>query len=261
MKLGEHDIHVWLAFDADFIGSAWLDERSGDLQPHEHAIAARRLENLRPQYRMTRALQRAVLSLYAPQVAPGQWRFRTDEAAGAKPELAPEFAGLGLHFNLSHTSGLVAMAVGRRPTMGLDAECLAVARAPLDIADRFFTTAELADLAALPAAEHARRFYSLWTLKEAWLKATGEGITADLFGLSFEFDDATRARAFQMSRDDPTQWSFWQGSPGGDHRLSLALRGRADVSVFRCRADRVLEWRSLPALQRVGSDQEERSQP
>jgi 4'-phosphopantetheinyl transferase len=257
VKLGDHEIHVWLAFDGDFTGTPWLREHSDDIEPHEHAVAARRLENLRPQYLLTRALQRTVLSQYAPGVTPAQWRFTAND--GAKPELATEFSALGLHFNLSHTARLVVMAVGRQP-MGIDTEYLAAPRAPLDIADRFFTTTELADLVALPPADHARRFYTLWTLKEAWIKATGEGIAADLYGLSFEFDDPTRARAFQMSKDDAGQWAFWQGGPGAEHTLALALRGRAEVKVFRCRPGRALEWEPQPPLYPVASDQEQGAQ-
>ena len=63
-----------------------------------------------------------------------------------------------------------------------------------------------------------------------------------------------------MSKDDARQWSFWQGSPDGEHRLALALRGTAEVSVFRCRPGRMLEWHPQPTLRRVGSDQEQRPQ-
>ena len=256
MILGEHDIHVWLAFDRDFTDSAWLRERTQDLEPHEQQVAARRMEHLRTQYLLTRALQRSVLSLYATGVAPAQWRF----AQEAKPELAPEFSALGLHFNLSHTASLVTLAIGRQPMMGVDAECLAVPRTPLGIADRFFTTAELAGLTDLAAEDHPQRFYALWVLKEASMKATGEGIGADPYALSFEFEDVARARAFRMTQDDARRWSFWQGAPGEEHALALALRGAAEVSVFRCRAGSALTWEPQPPLRRVHSDQEQRSQ-
>jgi len=258
MKLGDHDIHVWLAFDDDCSGSRWFRELEQVLQPHERDIAARRMEHLRTQYLLTRVLQRSVLSLYAPRIAPAQWRFASGD--DAKPELAPEFSALRLQFNLSHTARLVVMAVGRLPLMGIDAECLAVPRTPLGIADRFFTTAELAALATLPAADHPRRFYALWVLKEAWMKATGAGIAADTCALSFEFEDASRACAFQMTQDDARQWSFWQGAPGEEHTLALALRGDAEVSVFRCLPRDAFAWEAWPPLRRVRSDQEQRSQ-
>ena len=258
MKLGDHDIHVWLAFDDDCTGTPWLRELERVLDPREREARARRMEHLRTQYLLTRVLQRSVLSLYAPEVAPARWRFANEE--GAKPELAPEFSALRLQFNLSHTLRLVVMAVGRLPTMGVDAECLAVPRTPLGIADRFFTTAELAELADLPAADHPRRFHALWVLKEAWMKATGEGIAADPYALSFGFEGAARARAFQMMRDDARQWSFWQGEPGEDHTLALALRGDAEVSVFRCRPGDSFAWEPNAPLRRIRSDQEQRSQ-
>ena len=256
MKLGDHEVHVWLAFDGEFADATLLGNLALVLEPHERELAARRIDTLAGQYVLTRALQRSILSLYAPEVEPGQWRFSA--GAGGKPELAPQFASHQLHFNISHTARLVVMAVGRRPSLGVDAECLAVKRTPLEITDRFFTATELAELAELPALEHTRRFYALWVLKEAWIKATGAGLASDLYAVSFEFEDASRACAFQMTQDDAREWCFWQGVPSEAHTLALALRGNADICVFRCGPGAPFTWQSQAPLRRVGSGQEQR---
>ena len=56
------------------------------------------------------------------------------------------------------------------------------------VARRYFTAAEVAWLDGLPAAARPERFLRLWTLKEAFVKATGAGLTRDLAGFWFALD-------------------------------------------------------------------------
>ena len=44
------------------------------------------------------------------------------------------------------------------------------------------------------------RFYALWTLKESWLKATGEGLAGGLDRVSFRFDERAVATAVRSRR-------------------------------------------------------------
>ena len=91
-----------------------------------------------------------------------------------RPSLAPPFAATGLHFNLAHTHGLVVLAAGRVAGVGVDVEALGK-RVRLEVAERYFSAAEVAELSALPVDARAARFLRLWTLKESYLKATGQG--------------------------------------------------------------------------------------
>lgn len=231
IALAAGEVHVWLAFDHEFADEQVLRSFAELLEPEEIERARRaRVAHLPRQRIVTRALRRTVLSAYAPGVAPADWRFATAEHG--KPELALPFAHLGIHFNVAHTSRLVAMAVAREP-IGVDVEHLGERRFPLDVARRYFTASEYASLAALPQSEQLQRFLAVWSLKESWIKATGEGLGADLTAVSFRFADTLRARGFAMARHGPARWRFWQGTPGDEHVLSLASRHDAEVSVFR----------------------------
>ena len=264
MKLATSELHVWLAFDRQLAEQRLVEAFAALLDAGERDRAARfRSDEHAHQFLVTRALQRSVLSCYAPEIAPADWRFVAGERG--KPELAPECAGSGLRFNVSHSALLVAMVVTRAGRVGVDVECLNARAAPLALATRYFTSSEARQLAALPATEQQRHFYRLWTLKEAWLKATGTGVADGLAGISFGFDAAGHVDKVTMPVDDISRWQFWQGQPSEQHLMSIAASNPwspLTLSVFRRLPAVDLEYEAQPALQLVAgtSGQEERTQ-
>lgn len=83
-----------------------------------------------------------------------------------------------LHFSLSHSGGEVAIAFSRTP-IGFDVEKKERRADFVSIAQRFFSVAEAAQIAA--AGERAASlFVDLWTAKEAILKLEGSGISGGL---------------------------------------------------------------------------------
>jgi len=178
---------------------------------------------------VTRALVRTVLSSYVPR-APEAWRFvRTEHGrpliAGAEAD--PETRWLT--FNLSNTTGLVACAVARDREVGVDVEWLDRRGQALEIADRFFSAPELAELRARPAERQLDRFFDYWTLKESYLKAVGKGLTLPLEAFALELDwGPIGLRVFPPITDDPATWQFHLCSPAPRHRLAVAVRRRAD---------------------------------
>lgn len=166
-----------------------------------------------------RALVRTALSRYAA-VDPHAWIF----AAGrhGKPEIA-EPAGYDLRFSLTHTDGLVAIAVTRRRDVGLDAEHVNRPARGLDVAPRFFAAAEVDDLYATPASGQHRRFLEYWTLKEAYLKAIGAGLSTPLQSFAMRLTDPP-VISFANAQDDPAVWHFRRLNLGTDHVVALAVR-------------------------------------
>jgi 4'-phosphopantetheinyl transferase len=221
--LAPHEIHVWLAFDRELDDPAWNAAHAGLLSAEENERRGKLYsDELRHQFLVTRALQRLVLSRYVPEVEPRAWTFTTGEYG--KPALAAPFAAHGLHFNLAHTKGLVACVLSRQPEIGIDVENLRTRTTPLHLAPRYFTEREAGALAALPEPERPARFYALWTLKESWLKATGQGLAAGLANASFDLDAAHRLCAVAFAGDDASRWRFWQYRPSDEHALAVALR-------------------------------------
>ncbi|WP_406271349.1 4'-phosphopantetheinyl transferase superfamily protein [Streptomyces sp. NBC_00191] len=95
------------------------------------------------------------------------------------PHGRPVVPGNPVHFSLSHTSGLVMIALATAP-VGIDVE--GVPDDPgivSDVAAQLHPR-ERAHLAALPTEDRAVAFARCWTRKEALLKATGVGLNEGL---------------------------------------------------------------------------------
>lgn len=162
------------------VAAVGADEWSGLaalLDESERARAARfAFEADRRAYVGAHALLRVLLSRRA-HVAPGDWRFAS--APLGKPYLVSPPRDLA--FNLSHTRGMAAVAVAEARDIGVDVEALAQTRDVLRVAERFFAPGEAAAIRAATGVE-ARNdlFFSIWTLKEAVVKAEGRGLSRGL---------------------------------------------------------------------------------
>ena len=152
---------------------------------------------------------------------PKEWKFVADPKG--KPRLD---RALGLHdlsFNLSHTRGFVACAVGFGGMIGIDVEARTRRPPDLDIAERFFSAPEVAILRGAPPDLKLEVFLRFWTLKESFIKATGEGLSRALDSFSFSLDPV--AIAFDPDdADEAAKWRFIELQPTPDHLLALAVR-------------------------------------
>jgi 4'-phosphopantetheinyl transferase len=128
-------------------------------------------------------------------------------------------------FNLSHTDHLLALALSRA-VIGVDVEHVQRLGRTVELADRFFSPAEIAALYALPEHRRRDRFFDLWTLKEAYIKARGKGLAIPLADFAFTLDDGPiRITVAPSVADAPDErWRFFLTSLGPAHRLALAVR-------------------------------------
>ena len=111
--------------------------------------------------------------------------------AEGKPFLHPEAAPA---FNLSHSDGLGLLALTRDTPVGVDIERVRTSADLISIAEGSFAPAEVAALAALPAAQRTEAFFACWTRKEAIVKADGRGLGVDLAAFSVSLDPADPPR-------------------------------------------------------------------
>jgi 4'-phosphopantetheinyl transferase len=122
----------------------------------------------RQQYIASRAMLRALLAEHAGKPALS-FELSADERG------KPECPG-GPAVSISHSSDIVACAVMDAGEVGIDIEFPGRARNISGIAERYFSAGEAEWL----ETQAPDRFYMLWVLKEAWLKATGTGISGGL---------------------------------------------------------------------------------
>ncbi len=117
-------------------------------------------------------------------VAPDQIRFRY--GTRGKPEIAEP--ARDLHFNLSHSGDWAVLAVAGDP-IGVDLEKIDPRVRITELARRFFSAEDLEWLLAQPEQLRQRAFFRLWVTREAWLKATGDGLSFPLDRLVTEWTD------------------------------------------------------------------------
>ena len=134
---------------------------------------------------------RETLSRFAA-VAPSEWRFTRGEFG--RPAIAGPMEGMGLEFNLSHTSDWTAVVVTRGVPCGIDIELIRPIPQMLDIARTHFAPEELRALEQLDENIRPRRFFELWTEKEAWLKACGGGLSLPMNRIIAEIPGVTIER-------------------------------------------------------------------
>ncbi|MEI8290217.1 MAG: 4'-phosphopantetheinyl transferase superfamily protein [Verrucomicrobiota bacterium] len=94
-----------------------------------------------------------------------------------KPFLLQPGIGRDLSFNLSHSGGMIAIALAWKRKVGVDIEFIHGLEEYWELAPRIFSTRELGELRSLHTPQQRAAFFNGWTRKEAYLKATGEGLT------------------------------------------------------------------------------------
>jgi len=93
--------------------------------------------------------------------------------------------------------------------LGVDVESIMRKVELLALSKRYFAQQEHAELQELEGLEQRERFFALWTLKEAWLKARGLGLHIPLDDFSFSFAGEHPRCSFGPQLDDrPEEWQF-----------------------------------------------------
>jgi 4'-phosphopantetheinyl transferase len=176
-------------------------------------------ERTRREFLLARGLARTVLASYTGNAASGL-RFTAD--AFGKPVLIEPAAEPHLHFNLSHSHGVIVCAATFGRQVGIDVEDGGRRMECLDLAERYFAPAEVAHLRGLDAAGRQAAFFAIWTLKEAFVKAIGHGLNFPLDTFAFELDGDRLVR-FHPPRSLSGRWRFFQFAPTPRHRGALAV--------------------------------------
>jgi 4'-phosphopantetheinyl transferase len=191
-----------------------------------------KFERHRREYLATRVVGRMALSAYA-NVAPEDWRFEAGEHG--KPWTSQ---ASGLSFNLSNSLGLVVCAVGYGAEIGVDVEPYTRAKTIEEVAARFFSARELEQLGELRGEEKRYRGLTLWTLKEAYMKARGMGMALPTKLFSFVFGDGgeIRLEIDGKAEDVAERWRFFTVDHAG-HRIALLVEGggRPELEVWEAR--------------------------
>ncbi|KAA0683725.1 4'-phosphopantetheinyl transferase family protein [Azospirillum brasilense] len=145
----------------------------------------------------------------------------------------------GPAFNLADCKDHVLIAIAPLETveLGVDVERLRRLPDAAGIAERFFAPEERDAFAALPEALRDEAFLNGWTRKEAFIKATGQGLSTPLDRFAVELTPGRPARLLSLDgaleAGDAAEWSLFDLRPAPGLVGALAVRGDGWRPVFR----------------------------
>ncbi len=218
----QQEAHVWLVVPESVQDPDELEHFRSLLSDDELSRYRRfHFQDDRHRYLVSHAMVRKVLSGYA-DLPPAEWCFTRSQHG--RPEIANRGTA-DIRFNLSHTRGLAACIVTRGCACGIDTEQLDTHHHLTGIARRMFSAEEHRQLETLTGAALTESFFTRWTLREAFVKAKGIGISYPVRKLHFDIgDDRTiRVRFTPELDEDPARWQFRLLRPAATHIAAVAL--------------------------------------
>ncbi|MDO9005937.1 MAG: 4'-phosphopantetheinyl transferase superfamily protein [Aquabacterium sp.] len=178
------------------------------------------LDKPRDQYVVSRAMVRQVLADYLG-IPPLSLSFARNDHG--RPHIASPRQAMGLHFSLSHTEGLIALAVALVPAVGLDVETVNREADVEGIACHYFSAFEWDALRLLDGWAQREAFLALWTVKEAYIKACGKGLSIPLNGFAVQLlPQSARLLHNSDEIEAAKNWRFFRQRPLPDHLLAVA---------------------------------------
>jgi len=155
--------------------------------------------------------------------------------AYGKPALDRRVHEQTLQFNLSHSNELALFIFCRDRPAGIDVEYVRPMPDEADFAERFFSSSESALISSLSGEQRRIAFFKLWTCKEAYLKANGDGLADSLNEVVFSFGEADTARVVSIHGDEKraASWRMEMFRPAQGYQAACAIEGSAGQLVFR----------------------------
>jgi 4'-phosphopantetheinyl transferase len=219
--LGFDEVHIWYALIEHL--HAHAAEFFTLLSPDENARAERfYFENDRERYIIGRGLLRSLLASYL-DLEPSQIQFTYGPCG--KPELGTKKHGNDLRFNVSHSKDLLIYAFCWDRLVGIDVEHIHSMPDEQRLAEEFFSVPESAFLQALSGNQKLEAFFRLWTCKEAFLKAGGDGLAKSMDQFEIQLAGAELARVVSIEGDPnrATRWRLETFEPVPGYQAALAI--------------------------------------
>jgi 4'-phosphopantetheinyl transferase len=231
IHLAGDEIHVWsasLAQPTDLAASF-----SSVLSLDEKARAERfYFERDRIHFVLGRGLLRKILGGYLG-MEPAWIEF--SYGPYGKPALKTGDSNHTLQFNLAHSKGLALLAFCWNRPLGIDLEHVRPMASEDDFAAQVFSASESALIASLTGEQKRQAFFKIWTCKEAFFKASGDGLTKPIDQAEIALDAGEAARLVSIA-GDPQQASGWRlqtFQPVADYQAALAFQGDECKVVFK----------------------------
>jgi 4'-phosphopantetheinyl transferase len=225
------EIHLWLTPTSRFAS-------------HRHALEIllsreeiERMERFhfqqdKQRYAVAHGLLRMLISRYV-NIPPRLVHFRSSPQG--KPALHSYHESGYLTFNISHSHHLLAFAFSRSYRLGVDVEYIRHMPDFQEIANHFFHPIEKSALQRFPICEREQVFFEYWTRKEAFVKATGDGLSFPLDSFYVSNDRSSRDspihRLYRVQCEGVGHWSVLSFNPDPCYAGALAFDTYGHVHV------------------------------
>jgi 4'-phosphopantetheinyl transferase len=222
-RLRPHEIHVFRARSSDY--ASRYEQLRACLVGHEIARAERYVfERDRLAFVVGRGLLRQLLSRVT-SMPPDQLKFVQNSFG--KPSLPSQ----GVHFNLSHSSDIVLIAMAADGELGVDVERIRHLENFVQISHDFFSPSEVRELRRMPESQAQSAFYACWTRKEAILKAEGVGLSLEMNRFDVPVDPVLREpwSTVRVPANEASAWRVADLSIGPEYAAAIATRQPAPV--------------------------------
>lgn len=142
-----------------------------------------------------------------------------------KPFLEEQQNSLKIDFNISHTKDVTLVGIAQGMQIGVDVEKIAEKKNSADIAARFFNPEESKWIAAgADRHEQLRRFFRMWSMKEAVIKTVGGGVFRNIHQIWFQEEQSVLAL---QSSTEPwsvsNKWRLFEFDEIPHHACSIAI--------------------------------------
>ncbi len=231
IALGPDEVHLW---NVDVSGLVVAEARSDLAREECDEAEAIHLQPRRDDFVRQRAVLRRLLSGYTGRSPKG---LRFTRSATGKPSLIERRPPL--EFNLSHSGAHTLIGVSGGRSIGVDVQIVRRGVRCLDLARRFFSPTERTYVESLSPQKVERAFFDLWTLKEAWLKATGAGISGGLDRFSIDPTPDPPRLTWLADQSELPAWLLRRVPIDSETLAAIALQGSSPALI------RIADWQPV----------------
>ena len=227
-KLGKNEIHIWLINSENFTQN--LAFFSQILSPEESSRAKKyKFTYLQENFTINRGFLRFILAKYLG-IKSNQIELAYNHKG--KPFLASSHQSK-IKFNLSHKNQYTIYGISDHD-LGLDLEEIKHDIKAEDIAKRFFTNEEYREICQLREESKREYFFQLWTAKEAYLKAIGEGLSGGLNSINLHKSTDEQIWALKIANLSSAENQMWQimtFAVMNNYLASLAIKTENNLNI------------------------------
>lgn len=226
-SLAENEVHIWhlslkdvMPYQKQLLPLLTQEEQSKYQRASQHQA--------HPPQLASRGLLRCLLARYLNISAENVHITRGEHG---KPALT-DFPWL--QWSLSHTKTDIVFAINKSSRIGVDLENARNVEDYMDLAERFYSSAEYQYLLNLADRKRKSAFIQLWVLKEAFVKAVGFGLSYPLSDFSIAFQENKPYIANKACVKESSQASDWHCElwPFQEGELALVLEGPEKTVYF-----------------------------